>query len=348
MTVQKYLATLVHFEIDASGRVYILDYHAQEVRVFDRFGTFEYAFGRLGPGPGEMTGGAGLSLDASGRLWLWDFRNSRLTEFRTDGTYLRSLPRPTSGVIFGWRGGFADDGLLYDFGVEFTGVGRLNPDWGTGYRISPVRLHPESGDVERLPPLEASFDLMDDGTPRPLSPRLTFALDPSGGVVVGNQSELRLWKTAVTGDTILEFGLLNAAPASYPAESDSMIGRPWGPQGRRLRPSDLPERRLVMRMVFVGTDGRVFATSARGDQDGRVHYVFGAKGEYLGQLTTPVRLVESPLPIVRGDTLWGVTTDSLGVEYFVRARLFVRPPSRGPAAASTARSPLPSSRADSN
>ena len=53
--------------------------------------------------------------------------------------------------------------------------------------------------------------------------------------------------------------------------------------------------------------------------------VFDPEGRYLGAVPTPVtpqRL--RPLPVVRGNALYYVTTDELDVPYVVRARIVGR------------------------
>jgi hypothetical protein len=45
---------------DATGRIYILDGQAQEVRVFEPDGRFSHSIGRRGEGPGEMTSAGGV------------------------------------------------------------------------------------------------------------------------------------------------------------------------------------------------------------------------------------------------------------------------------------------------
>ncbi len=50
---------IVSVETDAAGNVYVADFQAQEVRVFDTEGVYTHTIGSPGAGPGEI--GAGLS-----------------------------------------------------------------------------------------------------------------------------------------------------------------------------------------------------------------------------------------------------------------------------------------------
>ncbi|WP_328649900.1 NHL repeat-containing protein [Amycolatopsis sp. NBC_00348] len=49
------------------------------------------AFGRVGPGPGQFAGPAGITVDARGQLWVADTGNDRVQAFTRDGKLVRVL-----------------------------------------------------------------------------------------------------------------------------------------------------------------------------------------------------------------------------------------------------------------
>ncbi len=63
-------------EIDQKGRVLVLDFVNQEVRVFDRSGAFLTTVGRQGEGPGEFVQAGHLLLGTNDSLYIYD--NSRM------------------------------------------------------------------------------------------------------------------------------------------------------------------------------------------------------------------------------------------------------------------------------
>ena len=63
-------------EIDQEGNVLVLDFINQEIRVFDRSGTFLTTVGHQGEGPGEFMQAGHLLLDANDSLYIYD--NSRM------------------------------------------------------------------------------------------------------------------------------------------------------------------------------------------------------------------------------------------------------------------------------
>jgi hypothetical protein len=46
--------------------------------------------------------------------------------------------------------------------------------------------------------------------------------------------------------------------------------------------------------------------------------VFEADGRYLGMVRAPDGLLMRPPPVARGDTVWAVVRDEMGVQYIVR------------------------------
>lgn len=123
---------------DEAGRIYALDYLAQDIRVFAPDGSFLHRIGGKGGGPGEFGQAAGMNLDRGGRLWVYDPGNNRFSVFASDGSFVASHPRRVYGVVYPWRGEFGPGGRLHDWGIDRPGdaVGRL----GRRVIYYPVRL----------------------------------------------------------------------------------------------------------------------------------------------------------------------------------------------------------------
>ena len=85
--------------LGARGQIYVFDYQAQEIRLFDAGGKFVRLVGRKGAGPGEFTQPNGIRTAPDGSLWVNDHSNARFMEHRLSwtGTALRR-PLPRGGV----------------------------------------------------------------------------------------------------------------------------------------------------------------------------------------------------------------------------------------------------------
>ncbi len=108
---------------------------------------------------------------------------------------------------------------------------------------------------------------------------------------------------------------------------------------------DVPDEKPPIRALSTAADGSVWVVvsrpgrpimsseeaAAEAERTGRpvlrfreppAFDVFDPSGRYLGPVAAPEALtIESPAPLVRGDTVWGVERDALGVPAVVRYRL---------------------------
>ena len=98
--------SILSFDVDAWGRIFVLDNQAQEVRVFDSDGSFVRAVGRKGEGPGEFSQAGSVDLSRNGEIWVMGMGEARVSIFDTTGTLLRSERTDGGFVIMPYPGGF--------------------------------------------------------------------------------------------------------------------------------------------------------------------------------------------------------------------------------------------------
>ncbi len=86
-------------QVDPSGRVFILDSQAQEVRVFQPDGTYSHTIGGLGDGPSELRGVSNLSVSQNGDVWVMSLTGHSKVFSLVDGEYLATsqLKLPAAG-----------------------------------------------------------------------------------------------------------------------------------------------------------------------------------------------------------------------------------------------------------
>jgi hypothetical protein len=73
---------------DRAGRIYVLDYNAHHVVVFDSTGAFVRTLGGNGGGPGEVKEPGALSVTPDGAVTIFDFGKGALVRFAADGAVL--------------------------------------------------------------------------------------------------------------------------------------------------------------------------------------------------------------------------------------------------------------------
>ena len=98
---------ILSFDVDAWGRIFVLDDQAQEVRIFDSAGTFVRTVGTKGEGPGEFMQAGSVDLSRNGEIWVMGMGVGRVSIFDTTGTYLRQERTNAGGMtIKPYPGGF--------------------------------------------------------------------------------------------------------------------------------------------------------------------------------------------------------------------------------------------------
>ena len=82
-----------------SSNVYVLDYQARVVRVFNLAGEHRSDIGSPGQGPGELASPYAIDFDENGHLWIADEGNRRYTEFDLEGQPIRTVRGRIRGGI---------------------------------------------------------------------------------------------------------------------------------------------------------------------------------------------------------------------------------------------------------
>ena len=123
------------------------------------------------------------------------------------------------------------------------------------------------------------------------------------------------------GDTLLiierEF-----EPVPVSAAERSRVVEAYADTDWQLRPDQIPEHKPAIATFAIDVDGYLWVAPVMGE--GEAFDVFDPEGYYLGQIESPVAFVmnaAAPALRIGRDALYGVTRDSLDVEYVVRIRI---------------------------
>jgi len=310
---------------DSAGRIYILDYLAQDIRVFSSTGQYSHTIGHKGEGPGELMFAAGLNWGPGGNLWVWGRR--RFSLFTASGEFVTSYPRRTQGLIYPWNGGFVEGGRYIDWGLSVE-RGGLNETTGL-ITMYPIHFTPP-GTYDTLPPLQFNAWMAEPG--RPLEGKnksIMLAQTDDGHVWFAHTDEYTLFKRTLEGDTVLVTSI-PSRPATVPsAEIDSIIrlATVRSPT-RRYKPEDVVQVRRLVNSVLTDNDGYVYVLPEEdGVPEGTVIDVFEDTGVYLGRMDFGATVLTSgPPPYVIRDHVYAVVNDELDVPFVVRWRI-IRPTS---------------------
>jgi hypothetical protein len=325
-------------EVDESGRIYVLDRQANELRIFAPDGTHIRSVGRSGEGPGEFANANGLVWLTPDTLLVVDQRGNRYSVYSRDGDYIRSVPRHLG--YFGWvfSGGY-HAGRIYETSSVGLGDDRYPALLGTsidGARSEAVpmarpedqagALMPGAGDTIMLPhpdaPLYESFSIRTDRGGMvigvPFTARPVYNLQPSGDVWHGHGSSPTVYRTTIAGDTLMEIMLATDAYAVTPAEvseweSTEAVER-FRSMGGKLELERIPTQKPYFDDIMLDPEGHVWLGVPAGANE-TVFAVIDETGRYLGRLRAEGVLRESFVrPIVRNDRVYWIGRDELDVQ----------------------------------
>lgn len=314
---------VVALDVDAYGRIWVLESQANELRVFDADGRHVRTVGGKGGGPGEFAGPAHGEFGPDGNFWIPDPQNSRISVIDTTGAFVVEHRMPGGFFMTPWPGGFDHAGRYY-MPVPL----RRDGEFG----VATVRYDLDLNPLDTLPRLmnpnpPERFELVSpDGDGRliatvPFSPGLWQTRSPQGnqwGVMTG---EYLIFEVDAAGDTVRKIQAnYDPLPVTDADLEAALEGMSWFvDQGGKVDPSKIPSRKPAAWNMFVDDAGYVWVNRMTSSPAGRDYDVFDPSGRFLGSLELPVPL--SSFRRVVGDDLYGTTTDELGVPYVVRLRI---------------------------
>jgi len=315
-------------EVDARGRLLVLDHKASTVRVFDSDGRFLEIVASPGEGPGAISRANGIRLDSEGALWIHDYGRLRFTRLLPDGD-VETYPLFVQGFELLWEGGITTDGRLWSPSAHAgQEAGALEP--GVSRREKHVyykSLDPVSGALDSILIGVSPYHsiVTDRGMIEvPYSPSLLHALDPAGFIWTALSDEYLLTRQTTRGDTVLVIAAGCEAPLLTREERRQVIERVErlvGGTGSVQVDWDsfLPDHRPVLEQLVVDDHGRIWVV--RATADAHVLDVFDSRGRFLGTIEPGFDFAENFPPIVRDDRLYVLQVDSLDVPFVVRAPL---------------------------
>jgi hypothetical protein len=328
-------ASIADIEVDRSGRVYVLDRTANELRIFTADGTHIRTVGRSGGGPGEYNRANGLQWIGPDSLLVIDQEGNRYNVLSSEGEYVRSVQR-TLG-FYGWvySGGYHEQ-RIYE--QSFVSKGEEIHPVLFGTAIHRNEASTTDGQEAGGPLLAGAVDTVE--LPRPNAPQMeTFSvrnerggmvmdvpfaaqavyhLDASGTIWHGHGDTPSIFRSTFAGDTVLEVVIDWARTPVLPAELEEWQAGPhvarFRERGGVLDMNRIPKTKPLFDGIFVDPDGYVWLTVPAGPAE-TVFAVLDQDGRYLGRLQVAgVERDAFLTPVVRNGRLYFVGEDELDVQ----------------------------------
>ena len=314
---------------DARGRLIVADMQSHEIRVFDSEGRFLFRFGGPGEGPGELTFPCCLAFGPDGALWVRE--STRYSAFQ--------LEDAGAEYVRGQRFVHLSQGMVAP--ITFDGEGRLI-DIGPSHRPESgsvmTRFHLDAdGAADEVPMVDPERQATGSTTVDRMLGEMAvtmFVRQPFGPLWIHAHGRGGSWAEAVTSDYVVN--LHHADGAEYRIEGPPLPGpelssaeQDWA-QDRLDRdlqrldlgqhPFGIPDRKPPLSAIYFDRSGRLWIekTGAAGN-DLREADVY--EGDALvARYRWPVRVRPGSVPWASESVLYGITTDSLGVQRVARVR----------------------------
>jgi sugar lactone lactonase YvrE len=340
------LGVLSGIAVDRAGNVYVSDFSAAKIWVFDTDGRSQPGIGRKGEGPGEFTAPTGIAIGPDGRLYVRDI--TRVTKFRSD---------PATGRLSRYDTQFrgpANSDWSSTHATRFDAAGRLyypafnlvdrSARSGVFYRYTAAGERRDSIMVPAFPTapsqstawvrLDASGGRMFRGLNHaPFAPLPAWDITPRGTLIIGDGKDYRVRETDSAGrevrvyrregapDRIPERERRDSAAAlrarldSVPVPLDRVEGMP--PEVRAVR---LPGVYPAFIAVYAAPDGRIWVRRwPVGGGPRTVFEVFEPDGRLRTVVVLPRAIAALPTPVL---SLGGIA--AVGVDAETGANVVLR------------------------
>lgn len=340
---------VIGVDADDEGYMYVVDQLASRVRVFDPEGELVRAFGRAGSGPGELSAQAmGIFIGPDGQIAVPDLMNQRLSRFSPEGETLTAAPLDLNeGIPIGWAS--AGDRTVYAqrriMALPGTASGTGDPDATPTDVI--VALGPEGRVADTLATLPQGemVQMGSGGMPeiRMFAPEPVWTVLSDGRFVSGLNSEYSLEVRGADGEmeTIVRRDFTRRAVTTGDRSGirDNFLsaweeaGIPADMARQMTETIQFEEQWPALTTVLGGPDGTLWVQRVDPDEALELDWteglqnlslgsrdwdVFDPEGRYLGTVEMPDGFV--PMR-VRGDLIYGIHRDDLGIQRVVRLRV---------------------------
>ena len=316
---------------DAEGRIFVADAQAHEIRAFDADGSFVFATGRQGQGPGEFVTPCCLAFGPRGRLWVRDVGNNRYQAFAVDADRFvldANIAKQHASGNLSATLTFDDDGNLVDViaraipGATTTSFVRLylTPD---GEVVGEdVLVEPDPGELGMHTVTTGSGgNAVTRFVYQPFGPMSLTAHGPDRWAqAVSSRYEITVHRRGAEPLAIARG--IEAAVALSPAEierAEERMARDREWTGGAL-PYGIPDHKQPLRSLFFDHDRNLWVERTVADGADRQADVFDRDGNLVGHRVWPSGVRFGSSAWVSADVALGTGIDAEGVNKVFRLR----------------------------
>jgi hypothetical protein len=308
-----------------SGALFVWDQN--DIRILTTSGEIRN-LARRGQGPGEIASPNGLLISPNDTVYVVDPEAGRLLLFDGKGRYGRSMRVIFDTYGWAWSGAVDTRGYILDPILDphrFPDrARRIAPDGSVVDTMPHVPCLPRDRPRQRYIVIGNADRYMSFGIPNQPQPQVVF--DNDGTLWCAPTDEYLLLRGALGSVDTLALVKRHVQPIPISGlERDRLLRTcrsGTAPDGTRCDEGSVPRVKPVIEAIALDYSSRLWVRRTDTPSNAPGFDLFARDGSPIATVCARVPL--AGVPIARGDTLVGVTHDSIGVEYIVRLRLVRR------------------------
>ena len=320
-------------QVASDGTIYVLDFQAAEVRVFDSDGQYLRTIARRGEGPGEITEANGIILSGDTLLWIHDHGKWTIIGVDLAGEEVRRFNKPVMSYTYIWNGVFDNRGRYWrrtshsDDGFTYPPPPGLSSGTDRRYHKS---YDLSSGAVDSVYLGETSgrsYTYQDSNglwqfLPLRFEASEMIVFNPSGGYWRANSASYRIARTSEGRDTlvVIEAGL-PVQPVTDEDRSEYVESILESRPGIRREAEEvaalMPDVKPILAGMFVDDEGRLWVQRVTPNDAPAFYDRFSEDGDYLGSVRLAFKPARGRFWVQHGNI--HTVTDEMDVPYIVRA-----------------------------
>jgi hypothetical protein len=332
--------------IAKNGEVFVSDYAANHIKVFDPQGKFLRTLGKEGQGPGDLGWPAYIEI-VEDRVLVREVKNRRISILNIDGIFVRSVPfAPDSrygallrmkaipdgrlavlrerGVPAGFRGRLPEDQdlVLELFSEDLETISVI---FEKKFRASRWGLNPQTKSHHRV-----RF---------PYHPRVYIDVSPTGILAIGYNEKYEIELVDPDKGGILAISHSYEPVRLEERDKKEYFGRfvmaVFVNNVKKILPkppdyvvelTEFPEFLPPYRGLMFDPEGNLWVQLYTQSRATNVFDVFSPDGEFLNQITVegapiPAHFASSGIKNIQGDVLWQIERDEDGFASVAKYRL---------------------------
>lgn len=320
-----------NIKCDENGYVYVCDYKAHNIKIFNSSGKFIKTIGREGQGPGEFTRPYDIAVTDE-RMIVWDMGNRRLVSLSKDGDFIKSAP---ISIYDGWpqmMRALPNGDIV--IGSEKLSLGQ--PEKPQDYFIDIYSPDLEKKKRVYTQQIRRNKYVIKEGRainiPIPFSPRIYWDVSSAGEIAVGYSKTYEIEIYGIDGEKITSFSHTYTAEKvtdedkkKFFASIGSFSGgeRKQGADDFIVQNTEFPKLKPAFQQIKVDSEGNILVMGYRKNRDEEAMYfdAFGIQGNFLGNVQILSDMGFAYYSVIRNGTFWLQKTDEEGLIKITKYRI---------------------------